>query len=129
LARLVYAVEVVTQVASFEYRLKGSGWSEAIFSDGANETVLPDISYLSDALRDLMAAVIKLMEGAKRAEFSWYCEPGEYEWLLTQHKQLLSIRITRHRNWDRVDFRKNAERQSSRREVRYTTLPPWYSGS
>lgn len=47
-----------------------------------------------------MTAIIKLLEGAKRAEFSWCDEPGEYQWLLTHREQVLSIRITRFRNWE-----------------------------
>jgi hypothetical protein len=84
---------------SFVYRLTGSGWSEAIISDGANEASL-NVSYLSDALRDLVTAVIQLLEGGKRAEFFWLDEPGEYQWLLTQREQTLSIRITHYRNWE-----------------------------
>lgn len=90
----------VIVMISFEYRLVGSGWSEATLADGSNETILTNVSYLSDALRDLVATLIELMEGAKRAEFTWYDEPGEYQWLLTNHKQLLSIRITRYQNWE-----------------------------
>lgn len=85
---------------TFEYRLIGSGWSEATISDGAQEAVC-HVSYLSDALRDLVSAVIKLLEGAKRAEFSWADEPGNYGWLLTHREQVLSIRITRYRNWEK----------------------------
>lgn len=85
---------------SFVYRLTGSGWSEAVISDGANEATLNNVSYLSDALRDLVTAIIKLLEGAKRAEFSWYGEPGEYQWLLTHRAPILSLRITWYRNWE-----------------------------
>src|SRR5690242_14812293 len=84
---------------SFVYRLTGSGWSEAIISDGTNTATL-QVSYLSDALRDLMAAIIELLEGATRAELTWFDEPGEYHWLLTHRQQVLSIRITRYRNWE-----------------------------
>jgi hypothetical protein len=98
------------------YRLTGSGWSEAIISDGANETILSNMSYLSDALRDLVTAVIMLLEGTKRTEFSWYDEPGEYQWLLTCREQLLSIRVTRYRNWEQD--RRSSDRGKTAFETR-----------
>lgn len=85
---------------TFVYRLTGSGSSEASIADDSNAVMLTGISYLSDALRDLVAAVIKLLEGGTRAEFSWPTEPGEYQWLLTCRRQLLSIRITRFAEWE-----------------------------
>ncbi|HEX8995565.1 MAG TPA: hypothetical protein VF812_06005 [Ktedonobacterales bacterium] len=88
------------KVTTFVYRLTGSGLSEAFISDGANEATLKNVSYLSDALRDLVTAIISLLQGAKRAEFSWYSEPGEYQWLLTNHKQTLSVRISWYREWE-----------------------------
>lgn len=85
---------------TFTYRLTGSGWSEATLGDGAETVTLDGVSYLSDALRDLIGAVLVLLDGGKRAEFSWFTEPGEFAWLLTNHKQVFSIRVTRFKDWE-----------------------------
>jgi hypothetical protein len=47
---------------------------------------------------ETVVAVINLLAGGKRQEFSWGVEPGECAWLLTTHKGLLSIRVTWYRD-------------------------------
>ena len=93
---------------TFTYRMMGSGWSEATLGDGAETVTLDGISYLSDALRDLIGGVLALLDGGKRAEFSWFTEPGEFAWLLTHHKQVFSLRVTRFKDWE--DFRGKYDR-------------------
>jgi hypothetical protein len=67
----------------FIYRLTGAGWAEARIAD-ASSTATVTASYLSDALRDLLRAVLLLLEGAAEARCSWEEEPGEFRWVLTR---------------------------------------------
>ena len=54
---------------SFEYRLIGKGWAQAVISDGTEATVLT-ASYLSDALRHLVESAAIVVEGAAEARCS-----------------------------------------------------------
>jgi hypothetical protein len=65
----------------FEYRLVGTGWSEARFAVGDRWVGLT-ASYLEDALGDLLLAVRLLAEGDTSGRASWAEEAGEYRWLL-----------------------------------------------
>jgi len=65
----------------FDYRLVGTGWAEGWLAIG-DEHVCLTASYLSDALGDLLAAVLLLLEdGAAPVEVSWDEEPGEYRFV------------------------------------------------
>lgn len=77
---------------TFRYRLTGAGWSAAHISDGINAADL-SASYLDDALGDLTAAVVLLMQGADEQTVSWAEEPGEYRWNLERRDQRLYITI------------------------------------
>lgn len=64
---------------SFSYALVGTGWSECtVVIDEQRATVIA--SYHSDALGDLVRAVIRLLEGQPEASAAFYDEPGEYRW-------------------------------------------------
>jgi hypothetical protein len=76
----------------FEYRLVGTGWSEARFAVG-EEWVGLTASYLEDALGDLLLAVCLLVEGDTSTRASWAEEPGEYRWLLDRSNGRLRLRI------------------------------------
>jgi hypothetical protein len=65
---------------SIYYRLTGTGWSECTINDG-NNSVLITASYLSDALGNLLSAVLKLIHGEKKVKTSFDEEPGEYRWV------------------------------------------------
>lgn len=74
------------------YRLTGTGWSEAWIADGdAAATVTA--SYLSDALGNLLAAVVALLDGAAEARCSWDEEPGEFRWLFAREGGRVHLRI------------------------------------
>jgi len=77
---------------AFSYHLTGVGWSEAhlTLSEG---TIEMRASYLSDALGDLLDALIRLRYGARRAEVSWDEEPGEFRWLLVRHGPGVVVRV------------------------------------
>lgn len=84
---------------TFTYELTGSGWARAMISDGASEATIEDVSYMTDALGDLVRSVVALLEGAKRAEFSWTSERRDYDWLLTSRDGKLFLRVTQYRDW------------------------------
>ena len=75
------------------YKLTGSGWASAVVSDGDRQFEIPRISYLSDALKDLVKAAIGLLEGATRVWFLWHDEPGEHRWIVNRISDDLVIRI------------------------------------
>jgi hypothetical protein len=79
---------------SFTYTLGRHGWSEArIANEGVSFSVR--VSYLSDALRDLTAAVIALLRGASHASCAWQGEEArrEYRWLFDRHNGEVHIAI------------------------------------
>ena len=65
--------------ATVSYNLTGSGWSECTVVIDEQYAKL-GASYLSDAFGDLMAAMIRLVEGQPEATTSFAEEPGEYRW-------------------------------------------------
>jgi hypothetical protein len=67
----------------FNYRLSGRGWAECdieIDDQIAHLTA----SYLSDALGDLVRAVVDILGPAPESESRFMEEPGEYRWLFTK---------------------------------------------
>jgi hypothetical protein len=65
----------------FRYHLTGAGWSECtLIVDDAHVTVTA--SYLSDALRSLISAVCRVLEGTDGATAAFDEEPGEFRWRL-----------------------------------------------
>jgi hypothetical protein len=61
------------------YSLTGRGWSECTVEIGERRAHLT-ASYLSDALGDLLSAVVHLVRGANETTASFAEEPGEYRW-------------------------------------------------
>ena len=77
---------------AFSYKLTGHGWADATISDGVTEAQLT-ASYLSDALRDLVEAVVSLMQGADRAMCLWLGEPWEHHWILERQGDDVGVTI------------------------------------
>src|SRR5690606_17118422 len=50
-------------------------------------------SYLTDALGDLLRAVVRIADGALEADCSWDEEPGVYRWLLRRAGPAALVRI------------------------------------
>jgi hypothetical protein len=50
-------------------------------------------SHLSDALGDLLAALVRLVGGDSEARFSWDSEPAEYRWILRRDGGEVAVRI------------------------------------
>ncbi len=61
------------------YRLIERGWLECTIGID-NQYATVTASYLSDALGDLLGAVIRIVEGESDATASFAEEPGEYRW-------------------------------------------------
>jgi len=76
----------------FQYSLTGSGWAEARVKSGSASAHLR-VSYLSDALGDLLLALLDLRWGAPAARCSWEEEPGEWRWLFATYGDRLEVRI------------------------------------
>lgn len=79
-------------VFEFDYRLIGTGWSEARVADERNHATVT-ASYLSDALRDLIEAVALITEGSTAARCSFEEEPGEYRWIFDRRDDIVVLRI------------------------------------
>jgi hypothetical protein len=76
----------------FSYRLTGTGWAQARIADDATWVVLT-VSYLSDALGDLLEAIGELLEGAPETRCWWEQEPGEYRWIFRRSGGDVSLTI------------------------------------
>ena len=76
----------------FSYRLTGRGWSLAEIADGQASATL-GASYLTDALGDLLEAVLRLFADYDSARCSWQQEPGEFRWIFDRDGQEVRVRI------------------------------------
>src|SRR5262245_13892719 len=79
--KLVRQLSEVTVNVSVSYTLIGTGWAECTVIIGKLQATIT-ASYLSDALADLLGAVIRVVEGEAEATASFAEEPGEYRWRL-----------------------------------------------
>ena len=78
----------------FEYQVVGAGWANARISNGILEVELMP-SYLSDALGDLIWAVVALLEGSQQQVCEWQDEPGGWRWELSRQESVLNLLILR----------------------------------
>jgi hypothetical protein len=72
--------------------LVGRGWASALV---ANEDTQIEIvpSYISDAMTDLITAVMLIAEGAAETSCRWQVEPGEYRWFFSCEEENIRVRI------------------------------------
>lgn len=78
---------------TFTYELTGTGWADCEFQVNGH-TVTLTASYLTDALEDLVSAVVALMLGHPRAVATFTEEPGQYRWILeAQPGDTVRIRV------------------------------------
>ena len=78
---------------SFEYKLTGRGWSECTVEID-NKSASLTASFLSDALTNLLDAVISIVQGNDEATVLFMEEPGEYRWLFKRmSEEKLSVQI------------------------------------
>jgi hypothetical protein len=76
----------------FTYRLVGLGWAEARLVDGAASATIT-ASYLSDALADLLEAVVGLLAGADETRCCWAEEPGQYRWIFQRYGRRVDLDV------------------------------------
>lgn len=76
----------------FSFRLTGTGWAEARVAHGTEWATIP-ASYLSDALGEVLLALVELQDGEDLAVASWEEEPGEYRWLFSRTDSNVTLRI------------------------------------
>ena len=82
----------------FEYKLTGSGWSEAYIGQ-AGQWLRPTASYLTDALRAFVSAVIAVLQGHERVACIWEEEPGEFLWLFERERDLVDLKVIWRSGW------------------------------
>ncbi|WP_375491427.1 hypothetical protein [uncultured Jatrophihabitans sp.] len=83
----------------FYYELTGSGWAEGTLQIG-DARVRLTASYLSDALGDLLRAVLAMGRGSERVRLSWIEEPAEHRWIITRENQQATVAVRRFEHWD-----------------------------
>jgi hypothetical protein len=89
----------------FTYELVGPGWARSEIRAG-DQVARLTVSYLSDALGDLLVAVQQVLGGAEVAELTWWEEPGEYRWRFETIGDVTVLTITstseirREENWN-----------------------------
>src|SRR6266571_1195228 len=93
---------------SFNYRLTGTGWSEGRLVIG-EEFADATASYLSDALGDLLRAVLALAEDSETARASWDEEPGEYRWIFERSGDRVRVRLLEFPEWRAIVDAPDAE--------------------
>jgi hypothetical protein len=87
---------------AFTYVLTGTGWAAATVEIDGNVATIT-ASYLSDALDDLLRAVVNVTRGIPENSFSFLEEPGEYRWDLRRvDEDQLSITITWFDDWQQL---------------------------
>jgi hypothetical protein len=78
-----------------DYRLEGDGWAKAVVVAG-NLKVEMRVSYVTDALGDLMRAVTSVSEGQPEARLTWAREPDWYRWRLDRRGENVEFSIWRY---------------------------------
>jgi len=75
----------------FTYRLTSVGWATATIADEWDEMSVP-ASYLCDALRDFVYAVLSLFFSTK-SECGWEEEPGKVIWKFHRNGKRLEVDV------------------------------------
>ena len=104
----------------FQFLRRIHGWSEAkLYVDGylREEFILTHI--FDDPLEAICTATVCLANGADEVFFSWFCEPGQYDWKFSKVKSehhLLDVLI-----YDYLDILKLNHCQSSTHQLHKKT--------
>lgn len=99
-AALSYAL-VMAAAVEFTYELVGTGWSEGRLTIGDGGAQM-SVSYLDDALRDLLEALAVLARRAESAGVSWRKEPGEYLWSLSRDAGIVRVVVVELPDWQEL---------------------------
>ena len=70
-------------MTEFNYLLEEHGWAQIEANLGSSRFLFR-VSYMSDALDDLVSATIAVASGSSIARFALIDEPGSYCWVLVQ---------------------------------------------
>lgn len=77
----------------FSYHLRRHGWAEVVLQD-ADQLVAMSVSYITDALRDLLDAVWSLAQGRDEAAVDLWEEPGRYRWQFSRTATGVRVEIS-----------------------------------
>ena len=81
------------------YSLTGAGWAVCWVEVGDQRAHL-SASYLSDALGDLLRAVVDILAGARESGAAFLEEPGEFRWrFISVGEYRLRVRILQLADW------------------------------
>jgi hypothetical protein len=78
------------------YHLLDHGWARVTLSSGEAALAL-SVSYITDALDELVEAVIKLLLGMEEASLRWRTEPGEYRVQFQARGDTVSVQVLERR--------------------------------
>jgi hypothetical protein len=76
------------------YELAGRGWARVTLADN-DQTCTLFVSFLSDALGDLLSALNMLLEGRSNTTCAMQAEPGEYRWVMECSGDQLHLQVLR----------------------------------
>jgi hypothetical protein len=111
----------VPKAVSVTYKLTGRGWAECSVEIGDRSACLT-ASYLSDALGDLVGALVVLLQGAPESTVAFAEEPGEYQWRFRRLPQdRVSTQIVWHCEWPAARLA-DGDREVMQAECRLRTL-------
>ena len=69
-----------------------AGWMDVTVEHGAGVSTIK-VSYITDALPDLLTACLGLLGGNRIAKFDWAGEPRVYRWAMTRTGRILDVRL------------------------------------
>ena len=70
------------------YVLERYGWSSCFLYHGGDElTYMGPTHIFNDPISELLNGLILMLKGEKDVIFSWYDEPGEYEWSIQRFEK------------------------------------------
>jgi len=79
----------------FDYSITGPAWASVHIEWGASATDIV-VELLTDAPRNLLEAIILLIDGAEESTCEWAYEPGETRWRLRRlENDLVEVRIVK----------------------------------
>lgn len=74
----------MTDDIAIRFQVTGAGWAR-VEIDVGDEHLEYVVSYLSDALRDLVVAVTQVLEGSPSAALQHLDEPGKRTWMIFRY--------------------------------------------
>ncbi|OIH95444.1 hypothetical protein [Curtobacterium sp. MCBA15_001] len=69
-----------------------AGWMPWTLSHGGRSLDIR-VSYISDALEDMLEACVRLLDGSRSATFDWQGEPDVFRWVFTSTGDVVIVRL------------------------------------